>query len=96
MKSTAKDAESLLIEEDGSHPEKHKESKKTEMDAMIKVLRKDREVGKNEIFRDFAVPIALYVVCNLFVDSLLMFYLLLALMTWTMKSAGVCSNSWTF
>ncbi|KAJ3797877.1 TATA-binding protein associated factor Taf2 [Lentinula aff. detonsa] len=59
MKSNSKDSESLLIEEDGSHPEKMKESKKTEMDAMIKVLRKDREVGKNEIFRDFAVPIAL-------------------------------------
>ncbi|KAJ4485637.1 hypothetical protein J3R30DRAFT_3440949 [Lentinula aciculospora] len=59
MKSNSKDSESLLIEEDGSHPEKLKESKKTEMDAMIKVLRKDREVGKNEIFRDFAVPIAL-------------------------------------
>ncbi|KAJ3830293.1 hypothetical protein F5880DRAFT_1516515 [Lentinula raphanica] len=59
MKSNSKDAESLMIEEDGSHPEKSKESKKTEMDAMIKVLRKDREVGKNEIFRDFAVPIAL-------------------------------------
>ncbi|KAF9075021.1 hypothetical protein BDP27DRAFT_1316349 [Rhodocollybia butyracea] len=59
MKSNSKDSESLLIEEDGSHPEKLKESKKTEMDAMIKVLRKDREVGKNEIFRDFAVPIVL-------------------------------------
>ncbi|KAJ3895800.1 hypothetical protein GG344DRAFT_72802 [Lentinula edodes] len=59
MKSNSKDSESLLIEEDGSHPEKLKESKKTEMDAMIKVLRKDREVGKNENFRDFAVPIAL-------------------------------------
>ncbi|KAF5392476.1 hypothetical protein D9757_002262 [Collybiopsis confluens] len=59
LKSNAKDSESLLIEEDGSHPEKHKESKKTEMDAMIKVLRKDREVGKNEEFRNFAVPIAL-------------------------------------
>ncbi|KIK70503.1 hypothetical protein GYMLUDRAFT_32530 [Collybiopsis luxurians FD-317 M1] len=59
LKSNTKDSESLLIEEDGSHPEKHKESKKTEMDAMIKVLRKDREVGKNEEFRNFAVPIAL-------------------------------------
>ncbi|KAK7465277.1 hypothetical protein VKT23_005256 [Stygiomarasmius scandens] len=59
MKSNMKDHESLLIEEDGSHPEKSKESKKTELDAMIKVLRKDREVGKNEVLREFVLPIAL-------------------------------------
>ncbi|KAG7099822.1 hypothetical protein E1B28_001631 [Marasmius oreades] len=59
MKSTSKDMESLLIEEDGSHPERSKESKKTELDAMIKVLRKDREVGKNEVLREFIMPIAL-------------------------------------
>jgi len=59
MKSAAKDTESLLIEEDGSHPERMKESKKTELDALIKVLRKDREVGKNEILREFIMPIAL-------------------------------------
>ncbi|KAF5374962.1 hypothetical protein D9758_000502 [Tetrapyrgos nigripes] len=59
MKSNLKDHESLLIEEDGSHPEKSKESKKTELDAMIKVLRKDREVGKNEVLREFVMPIAL-------------------------------------
>lgn len=61
MKSSLKEAESLLIEEDGTAPEKAKESKKSEMDAMIKVLRKDREVGKNEVLREFLMPIALYV-----------------------------------
>jgi transcription initiation factor TFIID subunit 2 len=59
MKSNSKDAESLLIEEDGSFPEKAKESKKSDLDAMIKTLRKDREVGKNEYFREFMMPIAL-------------------------------------
>ena len=61
MKSSLKETESLLIEEDGTAPEKAKESKKSEMDAMIKVLRKDREVGKNEILREFLMPIVLYV-----------------------------------
>lgn len=61
MKSNSKDAESLLIEEDGSLPEKSKEMKRSEMDAMIKVLRKDREVGKNEVLRENMMPIALYV-----------------------------------
>jgi transcription initiation factor TFIID subunit 2 len=59
MKSSIKDSESLLIEEDGSHPEKAKEAKKSEVDLMFKVLRKDKEVGKNEIFREFMMPIAL-------------------------------------
>ena len=62
MKSNLKEAESLLIEEDGSVPEKAKETKKSEMDMMIKVLRKDREVGKNEVMREFLMPIALCVV----------------------------------
>ncbi|KAI3622581.1 tata-binding protein associated factor taf2 [Moniliophthora roreri] len=59
LKSNAKDTESLLIEEDGSHPEKMKESKKTELDALIKVLRKDKEVGKNEVIREFLMTVAL-------------------------------------
>jgi len=61
MKATAKDSETLLIEEDGNSQEKLKESKKSEMETMIKVLRKDREVGKNEVLREFLMPIALYV-----------------------------------
>ncbi|KXN88910.1 Transcription initiation factor TFIID subunit 2, partial [Leucoagaricus sp. SymC.cos] len=59
MKTSLKDTESLLIEEDGNAPEKAKESKKSELDLMIKVLRKDREVGKNEALREFLMPIAL-------------------------------------
>jgi transcription initiation factor TFIID subunit 2 len=70
MKSTLKESESLLIEEDGSLPEKTKESKKSEMEAMIKVLRKDREVGKNEALREFMMPIALYVQTFLFSNAL--------------------------
>ncbi|KAJ7877445.1 hypothetical protein B0H14DRAFT_3783570 [Mycena olivaceomarginata] len=66
----------LLIEEDGSIPDKNKESRKSDMDAMIKALRKDKEVGKNEVFRELMMPLAL----------------LLALLTSTMKSDGVCSN----
>ncbi|KAF8167444.1 hypothetical protein B0H34DRAFT_792168 [Crassisporium funariophilum] len=59
MKSTSKESETLLIEEDGNSQEKAKESKKSDMEAMIKVLRKDREVGKNEVLREFLMPIAL-------------------------------------
>ncbi|KAJ3571564.1 hypothetical protein NP233_g3673 [Leucocoprinus birnbaumii] len=59
MKTGLKDSESLLIEEDGNAPEKAKEAKKSELDVMIKILRKDREVGKNESLREFVMPIAL-------------------------------------
>ena len=59
MKNSVKDTESLLIEEDGSLPEKLKEAKKSEVDMMIKVLRKDREIGKNEVLREFLMSIAL-------------------------------------
>ena len=31
------------------------------MDLMIKALRKDREVGKNEVIREFLMAIAMYV-----------------------------------
>ncbi|KAI0639863.1 hypothetical protein C8Q77DRAFT_1083269 [Trametes polyzona] len=56
---TPKEADSLLIEEDGNGGEKAKENKKSEIDLMIKALRKDREVGKNEAVREFLMPIAL-------------------------------------
>lgn len=59
MKSSSKEAESLLIEEDGNSQEKTRESKKSEMETMIKILRKDREVGKNEVLREYLMPIAL-------------------------------------
>jgi transcription initiation factor TFIID subunit 2 len=69
MRSSSKEAESLLIEEDGNSQEKAKESKKSEMEAMIKVLRKDRELGKNEVLREFLMPITLYVFNRLLVCS---------------------------
>ncbi|OBZ68561.1 Transcription initiation factor TFIID subunit 2 [Grifola frondosa] len=56
---TPKESESLMIEEDGTATEKVKENKKSDMDLMIKALRKDREVGKNEVVREFLMPIAL-------------------------------------
>ena len=56
---TSKDADSLMIEEDGNGGEKVRENKKSEMDLMIKALRKDREVGKNEVIRELLMPIAL-------------------------------------
>lgn len=62
MKNALKDSESLLIEEDGSMPPQAKEVKKSDVDLMIKVLRKDREIGKNEVLREFLMPIILYVI----------------------------------
>ncbi|KAK7063812.1 transcription initiation factor TFIID subunit 2 [Favolaschia claudopus] len=59
MKLNSKDPESLLIEEDGSVQDKNKESRRSEMDAMIKALRKDKEVGRNEVFREQMMPLAL-------------------------------------
>jgi transcription initiation factor TFIID subunit 2 len=59
MKVSAKDNETLLIEEDGSVAEKAKETKKSEIDLMFKAIRKDREVGKNEVLREYLLPIAL-------------------------------------
>lgn len=61
---TPKEADSLLIEEDGNGGEKVKENKKSEIDMMIRGLRKDREVGKNEAIREFLMPIALCVVSS--------------------------------
>jgi transcription initiation factor TFIID subunit 2 len=59
MKNSAKESESLLIEEDGTAPEKAREAKKSDVDIMIKILRKDKEVGKNDALRDLLIPIAL-------------------------------------
>lgn len=59
LKSGSKDSDPLLIEEDGSRPEQAKEFRKSEVEAMIKVLRKDKEIGKNEVLRKYLMPIAL-------------------------------------
>lgn len=56
---TVKETESLLIEEDGTVAERAKESKKSDMDIMIKAFRKDRELGKNEVTRELLMPIVL-------------------------------------
>jgi hypothetical protein len=61
LKTSVKESESLLIEEDGSAQDKAKETKKSEVDSLVRTLRKDKEVGKNEMIREFLVPIALYV-----------------------------------
>jgi transcription initiation factor TFIID subunit 2 len=67
LKTSMKESDSLLIEEDGGTPDKIKESaKKSDVDAMIKAIRKDREVGKNEVLREFLMPIALYVTISSF------------------------------
>ncbi|KAI0304611.1 hypothetical protein BC826DRAFT_1088837 [Russula brevipes] len=59
LKNAAKESESLLIEEDGSAQDKAKEAKKSEVDSLVRTLRKDKEVGKNEMVREFLLPIAL-------------------------------------
>lgn len=59
LKNSVKEAEALLIEEDGSAQDKVKEAKKSEVDGLVRTLRKDKEVGKNEIVREFLLPIAL-------------------------------------
>lgn len=59
LKNSVKESETLLIEEDGSAQDKAKEAKKSEVDSLVRALRKDKEVGKNEIVREFLLPIAL-------------------------------------
>ena len=59
LKNSAKESESLLIEEDGSAQDKVKEAKKSEVDSLVRTLRKDKEVGKNEMVREFLLPIGL-------------------------------------
>lgn len=61
MKTAVKESETLMIEEDGTTQENKKESKKSDLDLFIKALRKDREVGKNEMIREFLMPIAMFV-----------------------------------
>ena len=56
---SGKDSESVLIEEDGNGQEKTRENKKSEIDILIKALRKDKEAGKNEAVREFLMPIVM-------------------------------------
>ncbi|THH09339.1 hypothetical protein EW145_g2091 [Phellinidium pouzarii] len=59
IRQPSKEAESLLIEEDGTMVDKAKESKKTETELMIRALRKDKEVGKSEVLRECVMPLVL-------------------------------------
>ena len=59
IKHQSNDTESLLIEEDGSMPDKAKEAKKTEVELMIRALRKDKEIGKSEVLRECVMPVIL-------------------------------------
>ena len=57
IKHASKDNESLLIEDDGTGTPK--EAKKSEVEMMIRALRKDKEVGKSDVLRDYVMPIIL-------------------------------------
>lgn len=61
IKSTSKEGENVLKEEDSTMPDKVKEAKKSEIDLMIRALRKDKEIGRSEVLRNFIVPIMLCV-----------------------------------
>ena len=50
---------SLLIEEDGSAPDKAKEAKKSDVELVIRALRKDKEIGGGEAVRDCIMPMLL-------------------------------------
>lgn len=51
IRMASKEPEPILIEEDATKPEVAKETKKSETDLMIKTLRKDKEIGKNQVLR---------------------------------------------
>ena len=57
----SKKSKTVLVEEDGAGAESKKESQKSELDLMIKALRKDPDVGKNVMIRNLLMPLALYV-----------------------------------
>ncbi|KAG8818496.1 hypothetical protein FRC17_010811 [Serendipita sp. 399] len=59
IKMLAKEPEPILIEEDATKPEVVKEPKKSEVDIMIKTLRKDKEIGRNVILRKTIMPMML-------------------------------------
>lgn len=61
IKALQKEPESILIEEDVTKPDKKKESKKTDVDLMIKTLRKDKEIGRNPVLREKLTPMMLCV-----------------------------------
>lgn len=58
IKHPSKD-DPLLIEEDGNVADTVKESKKSEADALVKALRKNKDIGRNESLRQMIMPILL-------------------------------------
>jgi transcription initiation factor TFIID subunit 2 len=59
IKMPAKEPEPILIEEDATKPEVAKEPKKSEVDLMIKTLRKDKEIGRSSVLRKHIMQIML-------------------------------------
>ncbi|EJD48509.1 hypothetical protein AURDEDRAFT_112948 [Auricularia subglabra TFB-10046 SS5] len=53
--------DALLIEEDGGAQDKSKDlaAKKTEVNSFMKTLRRDKELGRNDVFRELIMPILL-------------------------------------
>jgi len=59
IKTVAKDGDSLLIEEDGAAPERSQDARKQDPDQMLKSLKKDKEIGRNEVLRELIMPLLL-------------------------------------
>lgn len=62
----AKKAKTVLVEEDGAGADSKKDNQKSDLELLIKALRKDPDVGKNPMMRNFLMPLALYVLPNFF------------------------------
>jgi transcription initiation factor TFIID subunit 2 len=90
LKASAKDKEALVIEEEGNLPsDKAKDAKKTEVELMIKALRKDKDLGKNESFRGLLMPVLLWVAIHTAVPLTLTPYFVVS-PAWTMRFVGSC------
>ena len=61
IKVSSKELAPILVEEDATKPEKESKPKKTEVDLMIKTLRKDAEIGRNTVLRERLMPMMLSV-----------------------------------
>lgn len=87
IKMPPKEPESILIEEDAAKPEVSKEPKKSEVDLMIKTLRKDNDIGRNSALRKIVMPMMLYVFVALSVRNI---DLSIAIQRSIMRSDGHC------
>lgn len=61
LKETVKKTKSLLVEEDGGSQDGKRETKKVEADNMFRALRKNEELGKNDVFRKHLMSIIMWV-----------------------------------